>query len=162
MTEYEDNKEFNDAIEDLLARKDLPELNPIRELEVIIFALLCIRTNADGDHIEGKGDPILCRKIPPPFQVLTNGHYLVIADYYFWNHTDDRQKEAALYHALMQIEVEKPEGDGNIKLKTRKPDIRVFPSEVIRYGAHSNALLELREAFKSSASSFSESLAATT
>ncbi len=158
MTEYEDNKEFKAAIEKMLANKTLVELNPIRENEsVTIFSLLCIRTDQEGEHVQGKGAPIICRKIPAPFEALTGGQYLVIADYYFWNHADAHQQEAKLYHALMHINVEKGD-DGALKLGTRKPDVQVFPSEVARYGAHTDGLLNIRESLKQSAKQFAESL----
>ncbi|MGA2248602.1 MAG: putative metallopeptidase [Verrucomicrobiota bacterium] len=165
MTEYEENPEFKTAIDKMLADTTIVEFNPIREHpEVLIFSLLCIRTNKDGDHIEHKGEPIICRKIAAPFQALTGGHYLVIADYYFWNHANPIQQEAQLYHALMHIniEVDKEEEDEDKKLKLgiRRPEVHVFPSEVLRFGAHTAGLLDIREALKQSAKQLTNTLAA--
>lgn len=158
MTEYEDNKEFKVAIEKMLADKALPELNPIRENETVtIVSLLCIRTDKEGEHVQGKGPPIICRKVPAPFQALTGAHYLVIADYYFWNHADEHQQKAKLYHALMFIDVEKGD-DGELKIGTRKPDVQVFPSEVARFGAHTDGLMSIRESLKQSAKQFAETM----
>lgn len=157
MIEYEDNKEFKTAIEKMLADKSLVELNPIREHEIVIFSLICIRTDTDGEYVQCKGPPITCRKIPPPFQSLTGGHYLVIADYYFWNHADEIKQRANLFHALMHIDVEKTE-KGELKIGTRKPEVQVFRSEVARFGAHNEVLLDIREALKQSAKQFAQSL----
>ena len=158
MIEYEDNKEFKIAIEKMLADKSLAELNPIRENEAVtIFSLLCIRTDKDGEHIQCKGAPITCRKIPAPFQALTGGQYLVIADYYFWNHANEHQQKAKLYHALMHIDIEKGDDD-ELKLGIRKPDVQVYPSEVARFGAHTDGLLNVQDALKQSAKQFAESL----
>lgn len=154
MIEYEPCPEFSIAIDKLLADPSIVEFNPIREHEEIkLSSLLCVRTNADGDHVTGKGKPIICRKMADPLQVLTGSHYLIIADYYFWNHADPKAQEAALYHALMHIqikEIEKEDGK-QLKLGIRKPDVDVYPSEVFRYGAHSIGLLSIRDAFKQSA-----------
>ena len=158
MIEYEDNKEFKIAIEKMLADKTLTELNPLRENEsVTIFSLLCIRTNKQDEYVQGKGPTIVCRKIPGPFQALTGGHYLVIADYYFWNHADELQQRAKLYHALMHIDIDKND-EGELKLGTRKPNVQVFTSEVARFGAHTEGLLDIREALKQSAKQFAETL----
>jgi hypothetical protein len=159
MTEYEDNKELRDAIEDMLADKSLVEFNPIRERNLTLFSLLCIRTDAKGEHVQGKGAPIICRKIPAQYRALTEGDYLVVADYYFWNHTDLVKRSAALYHALMHIHVETTEG-GEVKLGIRKPEVQVFRSEIARFGPHTDVLLDFREAFKTAANRLTESMKA--
>lgn len=155
MIEYEENAEFKAAVEDMLAEKPLVEFNAIREHEIVVFSLLCVRTDANEEHVQCKGDPIVCKKIPPPLQLLTGGHYLIIGDYYFWTHANKEQQRANLYHALMHIEVEESD-KGGVKIGTRKPEVRVFRSEVTRFGAHNELLLDFREAFKQSAKQFTE------
>jgi hypothetical protein len=157
MMEFEDNKEFKAALEKMLADKSMPEFNPIREQEATIFGLLCIRTDANGESVQGKGTPIVCRKIPAPFQTLTGGQYLVIADQYFWNHVDEIKQRASLYHALMHISIEVPE-KGEVKFGTRKPPVQAWPSEVAKFGAHTDALLDIREAMKHGANRFAENM----
>jgi hypothetical protein len=163
MIEYEDNPDFKQAIERMLARTDYPEFNAIREHEdVNIFGLLCIRTDKDGEHVEGKGDPVVCRKIPAPFQVLTGGQYLLIADYYFWTHADVEQQEAKLYHAFMHIKIEEGKEEGELKFGIHQPDVRAYASEIYHYGAHTLALRDVSEALKRSAKQFAETLATKT
>jgi hypothetical protein len=157
MIEYEENAELKAAVEDMLADKTKHEFNMIREQEVKIYTLLCVRTNSDGDHVQGKGAPIVCKKISAPFQALTGGHYLVIADYYFWNHVDERQRNAKLFHALMHIEVERTE-KGEIKIGTRKPELQVFRSELAHYGPYDEPLMDLEKVLKEGAKRFADSL----
>jgi hypothetical protein len=157
MIEYEQNQDFSQAVYEMLADKTITEFNPLREYEVKVFALLCIRTDKDGEHVEGTGAPVVCKKISPPFQVLTKGHYLIIGEYYFWTHANEIAQKAALHRALMQIEVEKDDEKKTLKFKSRKPDIQEFRSTVARFGAWNESLLDFREAFKISAKAFAES-----
>lgn len=157
MTEYEDNHEFTKAVQSMLADKTLTEFIPLREQNIKLFALLSIRTDAQGEHVEAKGTPIVCKKIPPHFEVLTKGQYLIIGDYYFWTHANEIAQQAALHRALMQIEIEKDEEKKTVKLKSRKPDVQEFSTTVARFGAWNDALLGFREAFRTSAKVFAES-----
>lgn len=157
MTEYTEEKDFKDAIEDMLAEKSFPEFNPIREHEAVIFSLMCVRMNSKEEEVQGKGPPIILKKMPAPFQVLTSGHYLLIADHYFWTHENEERKKGALYHALMHIEIIDP-AKGPVKFGTRKPPVQAWPSEIAKFGAHTDVLLDFREAFKFGANQFAESM----
>ena len=160
MTEYEENPEFKAAVEKMLADKTLVEFNSIREHEnITVLTLLCSRTDAKGEFVACKGPPIVCRKIPAPFEAITGAHYLLIADYYFWNHANEIQQKANLFHALMCINIEDTE-KGEVKTSTRKPEVQVFRSEVARFGAHNDVLLDIREALKQSAKQFAENMKA--
>lgn len=157
MIEYEVNDEFGRAVEDMVANKSITEFNPLREHEIKLLTQLCIRTNKDGDHVEGPGAPIVCKKVPAAYRELIDGDYVIIADYYFWNHNDEIKQKAALHRALMQIEVEEKEkdnGEKKLMMKMRKPEIQEFRSTVARFGAYNDALLDFREAMKSSARTF--------
>lgn len=155
MTEYVTDKEFSDAVEDMLADNELPEFNPIREQELMLFSLLMVRENAQGEPMPVEGPPLVCRKIPPIFHALTKGHYVVLGDHNWWNHANEIQQKAALHHALMSIEVEV--GDkGKIKLGRRKPDVIEYRATVAHYGAWNASLLDFRDAFKQSAKQFAE------
>lgn len=157
MTEYVDEKEFKDAIEDMLDDVTFPELNPIREHEVVLFGLICVRMNSKDEEVQCKGAPIILKKLPAPFQTLMEGHYLLIGDHYFWTHADEKKKKGALYHALMHIEITVPE-KGPVKYGTRKPPVQAWPSEVAKFGAHTEVLLDFREAMKTGANQFAESM----
>ena len=156
MIEYESNNDFSQAVHSMMADKTITEFNPLREQDVKVFALLCIRTDSEGEHVEGKGAPILCKKIAAPYEVLTKGKYLIIGEYYFWTHANEVAQKAALHRALMQVEIEKDEEKKTVKFKTRKPEIQEFRSTVARFGAWNDSLLDFREAFKTAAKALVE------
>lgn len=156
MTEYDPNKELSDAVEDMLGDAEYPEFNPIREQELQIYSLMCVREDAKGEPVKCKGAPIVCRKIPAIYQALTKGgHYVVVADNNFWTHANEIQQQAALHHALMSIQVEVTD-KGGIKLQTRKPDVMEHSATVAHFGAWNEDLLCLRDALKQSAKQFAE------
>jgi hypothetical protein len=156
MTEYEVNDQFAKDLAVVLSDTGFREFNAIREQELKVLAVICTRTKANGEYIEPKGIAITCKRVPPVYQLLTNAHYLVVCDYYFWTHAPDREKTAALHHALSAISVERTK-KGVIKLKTRKPEIQVFRSTLTRFGAWNAPLVDAEEALKISAKAFAES-----
>jgi hypothetical protein len=155
MTEYEVNAQFASDVQAVLAKRIYTEFSQIREQEIKILTEICTRTNEDGEHLECKGNPITCRKIPPQFQTLTDGHYLVVGDYYFWTHASDDQKNAAIHRALSAIDVGLDK-KGRIKLKTKKPEIQEFRTTITRFGAWNEPLVDAKEALKISANLFAE------
>jgi hypothetical protein len=155
-TEYEVNAEFTKDVDAIVNEKRYVEFNPIREQELKITSILAIRTNNEGEHVEPKGNPIVCRKLAPVYQLLTGAAFVVVGDYYFWTHADDIKKKAAIHRAIMTINVERNK-KGEISLKTRKPDIQEFRATVAHFGAWNEGLLDMREALKTSAKQFAES-----
>jgi hypothetical protein len=155
-TEYEINAEFQKDVNALVEDKTMVEFNPIREQELRIVAVVCIRTNNEGEHEQPKGCPVKCTKLSPIIRLLTEHHYLVVGDYYFWTHANEIQKKAAIHRALMSINVEKSK-TGEIKLKTRKPEIQEHRATIARFGAFSEELVDMKEAFKMAAKQFTES-----
>lgn len=156
MIEYEVNAKFAKDVTDMMADASLVEFNPIREQEVEILTLIKTQTDSKGEHVEPKGNPVVCKKIPPAYQLLTKGKYLIVGDYYFWTHATDLQKNAAIHRALSTVGVERSK-KGLIVLKTRKPDVQEFRATIARFGAWNEPLLDAREAFKTAAKSFAES-----
>jgi Putative phage metallopeptidase len=147
MTEYEPSKDLDQEIEKLLNDKALTALNPIREHDITIFSLLRVRTDSKGEHVEPKGATITCARIPAPYRKIMTGDYLIIADYYYWTHADGKDRDGTLYHALCHINVENTK-NGLIKVGTRKPEIQLFHSELVAYGARNEIILDMREALK--------------
>lgn len=155
MIEYVDDTSLTDAVSDMLSDLLLAEFSIVRELEIKVICLMCVRTDVDGEPVVCKGAPIICRKVAAPYQVLVGAHYLVIADHGFWAEADEKGRQAALFHALMYINVERTE-KGKIKMGTRKPEIQVFTKEVTRFGPHSTELLDFKHALQNSANSFAQ------
>ena len=157
MIEYEINEQFKKDVEAVVSDTKFTEFNALRELEVKIAAVVCTRTNNDDEHVPCKGTPITSKKLPPLFQLLTGFHYLVVGDYYFWTHTTDKRKNAAIHGALSSIHVERTKA-GSISLKMIKPDIQAHSVTVARFGAYDEPLENCMEAFKRSANLLSSNL----
>jgi hypothetical protein len=155
MIEYVEDKALTDAVNKMLNDATLAEFSVVRELEITFLCLMCVRTDADGEPVRCKGAPIVCRKVAAPYQVLAGGHYLVVADHNFWADADQKSIQAALFHALMHVNVERTE-KGKIKMGTRKPEIQVFTKEVSRFGPHTTELLDFKQALQDSANSFAQ------
>jgi hypothetical protein len=156
MIEYEVNEGFDKDVRRVLDDPSFVEFNGIRDLEVVILTALVIRTNTEGEHQPGKGCPVVCKKISPLYQLLTEAHYIVVGEYYYWTHVSDVQRDAAIHRALSTILVEKV--DDAIKLKTRKPDIQEFTATIARFGAWNEPLLDVKEVLRSAGKQFAESL----
>jgi hypothetical protein len=154
MTEYDINQEFCNAVEAMLADDKYEELNPIREQELQIFSMLVVRHNTKGEPLPPKDPPVVCRRIPPVFEALTKGHYVVLADHEFWTHSAKLVQDAALHCALSAILVEV--SDKGVKLKTKAPDFVGYRTNVKRFGAWKPPLVDIRDALKQSAKQFAE------
>lgn len=159
MTEYVINTDLTKAVQKMINDKELPELSCLRDNKVTIFSLMVVKTDAKGEPVPCKGRPIICRKISAPLQVITEGHYLLVADQGFWDESNEHHKSANLFHALMHIDIEKDD-KGHLKMRSRKPDVQLFHSEAAIFGPHSAALLDVREALVKSADRFAESVKA--
>jgi hypothetical protein len=154
MTEYENHAGFAKEIKNIVDNPKYPELESIREQELVILSLLVIRTSTKGEPIEGKR-PVVCRKLPPEIKTLTGGHYLILGDHYFWTHQDEIKKEAALFSALMTIDISINKY-GSLVLKRRNPDIVEHTATLRHFGAYQPHLIDLRDALKSAAKQFAE------
>jgi hypothetical protein len=157
MIEYSINAQFQKDVEAVMQSPKFTEFKLMRELEVRIMPVICTHTNNDDEHVQGKGSPMSCKKLSPLYQLLTDHHYILIGDYYFWTHADERRRDAAIHSALYSINVERSKA-GAIKLKTRKPDINEHSATITRFGAYTEPLENCLEAFKQSAKLFASSV----
>lgn len=157
MIEYEVNAKFAKDVEAVLGNNSFTEFNPLREQEVQILTEICTRTDKEGEHVECKGNPIVCKKIPTQYAVLIGkkAHYLMVGDYYFWTHASDTQKDAAIHRALSSIKVDKDK-KGKIRLGRQPPEIQEYRATVARFGAWNEPLVDMKEALKTSAKLFAE------
>jgi len=156
MTEYDVSEKFEKVFKKVLENKSYVEFNPIREQELTIHCLVAVKTNNEAEPLE-INPPVVLKKVPPEFKVLTKGHYYIRICNYFWEHASDTEVEAAIHRALMGIQVDKNPKTGKISLKKRKPDVVEYRATVNRYGAYSEVLIDFRDAFKASAKVFAES-----
>jgi len=145
--EYSFDGELDDAVASMLQKR---EFKNIVDVGVKIAACMLVRVDADGNTQPPKGSPIRMMKVSPLHRLLMDKkpHYLLVMDYHWWNEAEDRARRAMLHHGLCYIEAQKAEGN-ELVLKMRKPDFVLFTATVSRYGAWSEVMDELADAFAS-------------
>lgn len=158
MTEYVQDAALDSLVKKIISGND-PALNAIRDQELKIVAVMKVRTNADGEHEQNSGPPAKIMKVNDLWKLFTDAHYLLVVDYYFFNHASC--VEAMLFNALCEIDVKTK--DGEVKLATKKPEIQVFAATLQKYGAFDETLLGMKEwmneAKSKAAKSFADSIA---
>ena len=159
MIEFEINAEFAKDVEVVLASKQFRSFEPIRESGAKILTAVCIRTDKTGEHQPAKGTPIICKKLPPLYQLLMQAQYIVVADYYYWTHADSRKVAGSIHSALASIDIEKDD-KGEYKYKTRKPDIREHRVTVENFGPYTEDLKDFSVAMDAGAKLFAENMIA--
>ncbi len=140
-TEFTQDNELDAAVKAIIEGSKSPALNPIRNNELKIVAVMKVRTNKDGEHEPNPGPPAKLVKVPDMWKLFTDAHYLIVVDYYCFHHSNAR--DAFIFNALCEVEVKAK--DGEIKLATKKPEIQVFAATLQEYGAFDDILLGLRE-----------------
>lgn len=140
-TEFVQDNELDAAVKAIIEGSKNPALNPIRDNELKIVAIMKVRTNKEGEHEPNPGPPAKLVKVPDMWKLFTDAHYLIVVDYYCFHHSNAR--DAAIFNALCGVEVKAK--DGVIKLATKQPEIAVFAATVQEYGAFDEILLGLKE-----------------
>lgn len=157
-TEYAEDKGLSEAVTGLLADQSLHPLALLRDHEVKIECCLCIRTNKEGDIVAGKGDPVKVKKVSPVEQVFLDCDYILVVDNHAWTTSNSEVKsQAMLFDALMRIDVQ-PADEGGCKKKTRKPTVSAFRETIAYFGAYTDDLIDLRDAFGHGAKRVAEAL----
>jgi hypothetical protein len=156
MTEYVEDAGLNDALKEVLTNKELRGLADLRENKVRILPLLMVKTNKEGEHVPGTGQPAICKKVSPLHQSAgIDADYLLVFDYYVFNHPkgiDPKKTIGALIHkALMAIEVVKT--DDGLKFKKREPDIVEFSETTQDFGLYTESLQDYMELLNTAARS---------
>ena len=149
--EYDLNKDLSTALAEMQANVEFTEFNELRENEIIVLACVRIRMDDDGETQPCKGDVVMLKKVTPleKLFITKKPHYFMVVDHHAWTNAHETARAAMLHRGLMRIAVEK--GETGIKLGMRKPDIAEFTATVRRFGAFSDVLCDLRDAFRSSA-----------
>jgi hypothetical protein len=148
-TEYSLENGLTTTVEAIIANEKFTELGPLRDQEVKVVPVMCVRLNKDDEAEPTKGKPVSVRKVTALEQVLfrESAHYLMTVDYATWNAASEIQQHALIFDALMDIDVDV--GDDGVKLGKRKPDIVCHTATVRYFGAYSTDLTEMQEAFRS-------------
>jgi Putative phage metallopeptidase len=150
--EYSEDVDLTAAVNKMVADSLITEFKPLRDLHIVIKPCLRVRLDKDGQTQPCKGIPVKLKRVSPIERLFIRdrAHFILVVDYHAWETGNEKSRGALIHHALMQIAAEKSE-DG-IKISTRKPDIVEFTATVERFGAFSDVLLNLREAFRRSPS----------
>ena len=144
---------MQDEVEALLHDERLEEFNALREHEVKIVAIVRSQSNSEGEHIRGGGDILQLKKLSPLHRVLVTAHYVLQVDYYGWEHElEGPIRTASIHRCLMSIEAS--QGEGGVKLGTRKPDVLEYSKTLSRFGAVNDALIDFKNIFNSGAKQF--------
>ena len=148
-TEYIPDDELTKAVSGLLTDEKLPELQALRENEVIILCCMKVVMDEDGETEPPTGGPVKLKKLSDLERLFIqdNAHYILTMDYHFWKEANERQQMARLFDALMDIKPEKT--DAGLKLKKRQPGIEMkHPQTYGYFGAFDEPALVLRDAMK--------------
>lgn len=148
-TEYVTDDELTKAVSNLLGEERLPELQALRENEVVILCCMKVVMDDDGETEPPEGGPVKLKKLSDMERLFVEGnaHYILTMDYHFWKHASERQRTAKLFDTLLDIKPEPTEG--GLKLKKRAPDVDVKHAATLAlFGAYDEPTLLLRDAMK--------------
>lgn len=143
-TEYVQDERLDEAVNNIMSSLDYPEFAPLRDAQVVVLPVLCVKLDAEGEPVEASGAPVKIKKLGQAERVYIKGHYLLVMGYKEWNSFNDVQVSAVIHSALMGIRVEQK--DGAVRLKTKKPDVVLHNATVARFGAFDASVAGFKEA----------------
>ena len=138
-TEYVTDAGLDKLVKEIIEKSTHAALSPLRDQEINIIPVMKVRTNKEGEHEPNPGPPAKIQKVSDLWRLFTEAHYLLVVDYYFFNHANC--VEAGIFNALCEVEVTAKEGA--VKLATKKPDLSLFVATLQVYGAFDDQLLGL-------------------
>lgn len=146
-TEYVTDDELTNAVSGLLS--NVPQLQALRDCEVVILCCMKVRMDDDGETEPPKGSPVKLKKLSDVDRLFAEGnaHYILTMDYHFWKHATEKQQMAKLFDELMDIKPEPTEA--GLKLKKREASVDVKHVETLElFGAFDEPTLLVRDAMK--------------
>jgi hypothetical protein len=149
-TDYDLDQDLQKILSEVIADTNFTEFNDLRDLGISVLPCVRVRMDKDGETQPCKGDPVTVKKVGPVERLFIpkKPHFIMIVDFGTWSTANIKIQKAMLHRGLMRIAAEKT--DEGVKVSTRKPDIVEFTATVARFGAFSDNLLNLREAFRNS------------
>jgi len=150
-TDYDLDSALDDEVASMIEDATYSEFDDLRELGIVVLPCMRVRMDKDGETQPCKGEPTTIKRVGPLERLFMTKkpHFLLVMDYGAWSAANEERRRIMLHRGLMRIAVEKTE-EGT-RLGTRKPDIVEFTRTVERFGAYTEELLSLREAFRKSA-----------
>lgn len=117
MAEYSEFRAINDAV---------------RESELVLTYVW--ETKPWSDEEELKPHTIAkVTKASPLWRCIARIHVAMQFRQWFWDHFDERQREAVVYHELCHLELDRDKG-GNLKVVLREHDLEEFAGVMRRFG----------------------------
>jgi len=149
--EYDLDKELEQETASMIEDEAYSEFENLRELGIVVLPCMRVSMDKDGETKPCKGEAASIKRVGPVERLFMTKkpHFLLVVDYGAWSDADEQKRRVILHRGLMRITAEK--NDDGLCLGTRKPDIVEFTRTVERFGAYTEQLLNLREAFRNSA-----------
>ena len=149
--DYDIDKELGEAVTEMIGDAAYSEFNDLRELGIVVLSCMRVRMDKNGETLPCKGEPVTTKRVGAIERLFIpkKPHFILVVDYGAWRSANEQVRKAMLHRGLLRIVAEKT--DEGIKLSTRRPDIVEYTRNVERFGAYTEALLNLREAFRNSA-----------
>lgn len=149
-TEYSLESGLTTTVEAIIADTKYSDLGPLRDNEVTVVPVMCVRLNKDDEAEPCKGKPVTVRKVTPLEKVLFREpvNYVMTVDYATWNAASEVQQHALVFDALMDIDV--TVGDDGVKLGKRRPDIVYHSATIRHFGPFTPELAEVQETLRHS------------
>lgn len=149
-TEYSLENGLTTTVEAIIANTKFAELGPLRDQEITVVPVMCVRLNKDDEAEPCKGKPVTVRKVTPLEKVLFREpvNYVMTVDFATWNAASEVQQHALVFDALMDIDV--TVGEDGVKLGKRRPDIVYHSATIRHFGPFTPELAEVQETLRHS------------
>lgn len=131
MIEYVPDDGLVKALTAMLDPETYPEFAAIINNQVKVGCCLKVQTDKEGELKECKTEPVLTKRIGQAERLYSQVDAILIVDAYAWQTGGADHMKALLHRGLMRLDVEVK--DGNVKTKTRKPDIVEHSQTVKRF-----------------------------
>lgn len=158
MIEYESNAELQQIVDNQIAT--LAEFSALRVGRVSVKAWLKTKVDAEGEPVQVAGSPVKLRKLDQLARAMSSDDvpvdYTLSVDGYRWVNFP-AEREPLVHFGLMHAFVEQDD-EGNVKRKTRKPDVVGFTETFSRFGAWNSVFSQVAELLQGNARGVAERL----
>lgn len=147
---YETQPELSLWFEEFLNRPDYGEFESLRnsglKLSVFYAVAASEEDDADGEYKPAQKEVVVVKKVPPIFKANSkdDADIIISIDFGEWDALHQDEREVKLHTALSSIDV-KVADNGDVKIKSKKPDVVAYSSTVRRYGVQTSSMQRLRE-----------------
>lgn len=147
VTEYDTDSALTQLVNEMVSNQTYGEFKSLRDNEVVILACYADRQDKEsGEPKPVSGGPVKLLKVPPVYRPFMKHkpHYILLVDKNAWAEMQDVERQARIHQVIWQVEAS-PSDDGEIKLKSRKPDIVTNLVTARRFGSWNKPMSDLYE-----------------